>query len=200
MPGQILNFLAQFKKLSNAMLFEVQTRFLELSSERVLRIRVFPRTHKFSQPVQSFRIERKNFTNFASGGLAAVGDDIGGHRGAQLPIALVNVLNGASSLIPTRQIQVDVWPLTAFFGKKSFEKEIHPHGINGGNAKRIADRAVRGRTSALNQNIFFLAKANDIPNDEEVTGQVEFFDNRQFAFHLLPGAFMILAVAANHPL
>src|SRR5437879_2289778 len=78
-PRQILHFLAELKKLANAMLPEVQTCILKLPRERVLGIRVFPGAHETGQAVQSFRVEGKDFSNFASGGLAAIGDDVRGH-------------------------------------------------------------------------------------------------------------------------
>src|SRR5437879_12709330 len=97
-PRQILHFLAELKKLANAMLPEVQTCILKLPRERVLGIRVFPGAHETGQAVQSFRVEGKDFSNFASGGLAAIGDDVRGHSRSQLRVAFLRSEEHTSEL------------------------------------------------------------------------------------------------------
>ena len=104
-------------------------------------------------------------------------------------------MNGALALASTGKIEIDIGPFAALFGKKSLEEQIHFDGIDGGDPQRVADRAIGGRTASLHQNIFLAAKTHDVPNDQEITGQLEFFDQCQFAIHLLPRFFIVRAVA-----
>ena len=80
---------------------------------------------------------------------SAVGDDVGGHRRAVLAVALVDVLDDALALIAARQVDVDVRPFAALFGEKALEEQVHPDRIDGGDAERVADRAVGRRAAPL---------------------------------------------------
>ena len=59
-----------------------------------------------------------------------------------------------------------------------------PTGIDRGDAQRIADRAVGGRAAALHQDVVLAAEAHDVPDDQEIAGEIELFDERQFALDL----------------
>ena len=166
-----------------------------MAFQRVVRIFVFPRAHQAGQAVQRFRVERQRLADFARRRTPAIGDDVGGHGRAQFSVALVNILNGALALIAAGQIEIDVRPFAALLGKKSLEEQIHADRIDGGNAQRIADRAVGRRTAPLHQNILLAAEANDVPNDQEIAGKIEFFDQRQFAFDLLARFLVVRSVA-----
>jgi len=113
-------------------------------------------------------------------------------------------LNGALALISAGKIEVDIGPFAAFFGEKSFEKQVHSDRVNGSNAQRVTHGAIGGRTAALHEDIVFAAEADDVPNDEEVAGKIEFFDQGQFAFDLLAGAsvagVVARAITGNHSL
>src|SRR5215831_3655406 len=50
--------------------------------------------------------------------------------------------------------------------------------------QRIAHGTVGRRAAALNENVLFTAKPNDVPDDQEITGQVQFFDQSQLALDL----------------
>ena len=116
----------------------------------------------------------------------AISDDISGHCGAKFSVALVNILNGTLALISARQVEIDIRPFVALFGKKSLEKQIHAYGIDGGNTERVTNRAVCRRAAPLHQNIPFAAKTNNVPDDQKIAGQIEFFRSGQFAFNLPP--------------
>ena len=107
-------------------------------------------------------------------------------------------MNGALALVAAGQIEIDVRPFAALLGKKSLEKQLHAHRIDGGNSQRVADRAVGRRTASLHQNILLAAEANNVPDDQEIAGQIQFFDHGQFAFDLLPRALVVRSVAAEH--
>ena len=130
----------------------------------------------------------QHFADVAHRRAAAISDDVGGHGGAQLAVALVDVLDGALALIAAGQIEIDVRPLAALFGKKALEEQFHVHRIDGRDAERIADRAVGGRSAALHQNVLAPAEVDDVPDDQEIAGQIEFFDERELAIDLAAGA------------
>jgi len=135
-----------------------------------------PGVHQARQLVQSLAIEAQHFSDFAGRRTATVGNHIRGHRRAQLPVALVHVLNCFFTLIATRQIEVDVGPLTTLFRKKALEEQLHTHRVNGRDSEGIADSTVGGRPPALNQYSFLAAEANDVPNDQEVARKLQFRD------------------------
>ena len=143
--------------------------------ERVVGIAVFPRAHEAGEAIERFRIERERLADFARGRASAIGDDVRGHGRAQFSVALVDVLNGALALVAAGQIEIDVRPFAALFGKKSLEEQIHSHRIDGGDAERVADGAVGRRAAPLHQNILLAAEANDVPDDQEVAGEIRAF-------------------------
>ncbi len=112
--------------------------------------------------------EAEGLGHFARGGAVAVGDDVRGHRGAVDAVGFVDVLDDALALIARRQIGVDVRPLAALLGEKSFEEQIHLHRIDGGDAEGVADGAVRRGAAPLHEDFFALAKLDDVPDDEKV--------------------------------
>ena len=112
-------------------------------------------------------------------------------------------MNGAFALISAGKIEIDIGPFAAFFGEESFEKQIHADRVNGGNAQRVTHGAIGSGTAALHEDIVFAAKADDIPHDQEIAGEIELFDQGQFAFDLLACAFLAVGIARaitrNHP-
>ena len=179
-------------------MIEIEAGVAEMAIERVAFIFVFPRAHQAREAIEHFRLERERLADFASRRAPAIGDHIGRHRRAQFSVTFVDVLNGALALIAAGKIEIDVGPFAALFGKESLEEQIHAHRIHGGDSQRIADRAIGRRAAALHQNILFAAEANDVPNDQEIAGEIEFFNHRQLALDLFAGFFVVAAIAGNH--
>ena len=140
-------------------------------------------------------LKAQRLADFARGGAAAVGDDVGGHGGAELAVALVDVLDGALALIAAGEIDIDIGPFAALFGEETLEEQLHADGIDGGDAERIADGAVGGRTAALAEDAVIAAEVHDVPHDEEIAGEIEFLDEGQLALDLLAGALVVGDVA-----
>ncbi len=103
-------------------------------------------------------------------------------------VALVDVLDDALALIAAGEVEIDVGPLAALFGEKALEEQFHADGVDSGDAERVADGAVGGGTAALDEDVLLAAEADDVPDDEEVAGEVEFLDECEFAFDLAAGA------------
>src|SRR3979409_678546 len=167
-PRQILHGPVKLKKLSDAPIAQIQARVLELARGRVLRILPFPGMNQTRQTPESLFIKPEPFTNFARGRTSTISDPVRGHRRAQLAVPLVNILNRAFALIAARQIEIDVRPLTTFFGKKALEQKFHPHRIDRRDPNRVTDGAVCRRTSSLHQDAITFAELNDVPDDQKI--------------------------------
>src|SRR5262245_19889519 len=152
-PWQILDVQTQFEKLSNARITHVKTCNAELFFESVEFIFVFKMADESGETIERFCIEAHHLADFARSGFASIRNDVCGHGCAKSAVSLIDVLNGAFPLIAAGKIEVDVGPFATFFGKKSFEEQFHLYRIDGRDAQRITDSAVRGRTAALYEDV-----------------------------------------------
>src|SRR5262249_48782959 len=132
---------------------------------------------------------------FASGGASAIAADICGHSCAKLTITLIDILDGLLSFISRREIQIDVGPFAALFRQEALEEQLHSDGIDSSDLEGIADRAVRSRTTALHEDAIAFAESNDVPDDQEIAFQFQFFDQFQLAFDLPLNTFCQRAIA-----
>ncbi len=198
MPRQILDALAKLDEFLDARMLDVEAGIAAMALKAIAIVFEFPSVHQIGESPERFEIKRKRLPNFARRRAPAICDHVRRHRCAEPSIALVNILNGALSLVAARQIKINVRPFVTFLGKKSLEKQIHAHGIDGRDPQRVANGAVGRRTAPLHQNIPLAAEANDVPDDEEIAGEIELFDQREFAFELPPRFFIICAIARQH--
>ena len=112
-------------------------------------------------------------------------------------VALVDVLDDALAPVAARQVEVDVGPLAALLGEEALEEQLHAHGVDGGDAEAVADRAVGGGAAALHQDALAPAEVHDVPDDQEVAGELELADERQLALDLPPGLLVVRAGSAR---
>ena len=82
------------------------------------------------------------------------------------------MLNHALAAIAARQIQIDVRPLAALFRQKSLEQQVHLDRIDGRDAEAVAHGAVGRAAAALHEHIVLPAEIHDVPDDQEVAGEV----------------------------
>ena len=61
---------------------------------------------------------------------AAVGDDVGGHGGAEFAVTLVDVLDDLFAFVVGGQVEIDVGPLAAVFAEEALEEQFHADGID----------------------------------------------------------------------
>ena len=184
------------EKFADFQVVEVEAGFAELFLLCVLRVVITPHGGEARDFVERGDIEAEDFAGFARGEASAIGDDVGGHGRAVLAVALVDVLDDALALIAAGEIDIDVGPFAALFGEKAFEEQIHADGVDGGDAERVADGAVGGGAASLAEDALLAGEAHEVPDDEEVAAEAEFFDEREFAFDLLAGAVVIGLIAA----
>ena len=151
--------------------------------------------HQLREAIDLVLAQREHLADVARGAAPAIRDDVGRHRGAERAVALVHVLNDALALIAARQIEIDVRPLAALLREKALEQQIHADRIDGRDAERVADGAVGRRPAALHENPLPPAEADEVPDDEEVAGEVELLDELQLARDLRARAVVIRAIA-----
>ena len=68
------------------------------------------------------RIEAHHLTHFASGHAVAISDNVGSHGGPALAVMLIDVLDDALAFVAAGQIQIDIGPLAALLGEKTFKQ------------------------------------------------------------------------------
>ena len=187
-PRQILDLHLQAHEVLHAQIGRDRSRRLRAPRGIVsTRSRISP---KFQVPsglrelVGLLEREAERLADFARRGAVAIRDHVRGHRRAVHAVRFVDVLDDALALIARGQIEVDVRPLAALLGQESLEQQLHLHRIDGGDAERVADRAVRRGAAALHENLLALAELDDVPDDEEVAGQVELLDHVQLFLDL----------------
>ena len=152
---------------------------------------------RLAERVERGFVEAQRLADFARGGASAIGDDVGGHGGAELAVALVDVLDDALALVAAGQVDIDVGPFAALFGEEALEQQLHADRIDGGDAERVADGAVGGRAAALHEDVLLAAEADDVPDDEEVAGQLELLDEMPARARSAPAARVVIRERAG---
>src|SRR5262249_31593309 len=127
--------------------------------------------HHGRETIERLRVKAEDFADFARRQPATIGTDVGGHGRAQLAISLIDILDGLFSFVAAGQIQINVRPLAALFRKEALKEKLHADGIDRGDTQRVTYGAVGRRTSSLHQDAVDTAEADDVPDDQEVSGQ-----------------------------
>src|SRR5882724_4268846 len=185
MARQVLHSHIQLAEFLDVQVAQVEPGVPELALGCVIRILPFKSAHQTRKPGDRLFIEAHRLAYFARRRTPAIGDHVCGHRRAVCAVALIDVLNYTLALIAARQIEIDVRPLAALFGKKALEQQLHPDRIDCGYSKRVAHSAVGRRAATLNENVLIAAKVDDVPDDQKVTRKMELLDQRQLAIDLL---------------
>ena len=160
----------------------------EMPRQRVGRIGELEVVHHLREPIDLHRIEPERLADLARGAAAAIRDDVRRHRRAEPPVFFVDVLNDALAPIAARQIEVDVGPLAALLRQKALEQQIHPDRIDRRDAEAVAHGAVGRRPAPLHEDVLLPAEIDDVPDDEEVAGELELLDEIELARDLRAGA------------
>ncbi len=115
--------------------------------------------------------------------LRPVGDDVG-HLGRVLPaVALVDVLDGLFPS-PVLDVEVDVGRAVALRRQEALEQQLEADGVGVGDAQGVTDGAVGHAAPALAEDVVAPAELDDVPDDQEVAGEAERFDQGQFVLDL----------------
>ncbi len=105
------------------------------------------------------------------------------------------MLNHLLAAIAARQIEIDVGPFAALFRQKTLEQQLHAHRIDRRDAEAVADGAVRRRPAPLHEDVVMAAEIDDVPDDEEVAGEIEALDEIELARNLRAGPIVIRTIA-----
>ena len=161
----------------------------------IVRIPKLEVAHHFREPIDLRLVEAERLPHFARRAAAAVRDDVGRHRGPETPVLFIDVLNDLLAPVAARQIEVDVRPLAALFRQEPLEEQFHLHGIDRRDAEAVAHGAVGRAAAALHEDVVLPAVIDDVPDDEEVAGEIELLDEIEFARDLRAGALVIRPVS-----
>src|SRR5262245_52424337 len=128
---QILHSLIKLKELPDARMRNIETGIAKLSLAGVFRILPFPGMNETREMCQRIVVKIERLADFARRRAPAISDDVRRHRGPQLSVALVNVLNRFLALLSARQVEIDVRPFASFLRKEPLEQQVHADGIDG---------------------------------------------------------------------
>ena len=130
MTRQILDARPQIRELPDTPIVRIDADIPQVARERFLRIAPLEGMHHFREPVDLFRLEPEHLADLARRAPAAIRDDVGRHRRAQLSVAPVDVLNDLLAPVAARQIEIDVRPLAALLRQETLEEQLHPDRID----------------------------------------------------------------------
>ena len=194
-PRQVLDALPQVAEGAQLFVGGIESGLAQVLLERLLRIDPLERVDHLGHAIDGVRFEAEDLADLARRAAAAVRDDVRSHCGAQPAVSLVDVLDHLLAPIAARQVEVDVRPLAAFLGEKSFEEQIHPDRVDRGDPEAVADGAIGRRPAPLREDAVLPAVIDDVPDDQEIAGEVELLDERQLAVDLRAGPRVIRPVA-----
>ena len=184
---QVLHLPPQRREVAHARLVAGHADLGQALRQGVGGVDELELVHHLGQAIDLSFVQIQRLPDFARRALAAIGDDVGGHGGAVLPVLLVDVLDHALAAVAARQVEIDVGPFAAFFRQKALEQQFHCHRIDRGDAEAVTHGAVRRRAAALHQDVVLPAEIDDVPHDQEVAGQLQLLDQIQLARHLRAG-------------
>ena len=195
MARQVLHLVPQPREQPDAIGIQIEADRGELARERIGRIGELELVHHLREPIDLRGVEAERLADFARGAAAAVGDHVGGHRRPQPAVLLVDVLDHPLAPVAARQIEIDVGPLAALFRQEPLEQEIHPDRIDRRDAEAVAHGAVRRGAASLHEDVLLAAVVDDVPDDQEVAGEIELLDQIELAGDLRAGAVVKRPVA-----
>src|SRR5437667_4580724 len=117
------------------------------------------------ETIDDARRKIQRFADLARRAAPAITDHVRGHGRAMFAIAAINFLNHGFATVAAGKIQIDVRPAFAALVQKTFEDKMIFDGIDRSNPQAITDSAVGRATSALDHDIVFTTKIDDVPND-----------------------------------
>jgi hypothetical protein len=193
-PRQILDLVPQPGEHLQPRVVDRPADFGEPLRQRVAGVLELEIVHQLGEPVDAIGVEAERLADLARGAASAVGDDVGRHRRAEAAVLVVDVLDDGLAPVAARQIEVDVGPFAALFGQEALEQHSVLHRVDRRDAEAVADGAVRRRPAPLDEDVVVTAELHDVPDDQEVAGEIEFFDHRELVLDL-PLRLVLSAIA-----
>ena len=156
----------------------IEARF---AKARTKILAVVPPGDAARQALDLVGLQAKRLTGVAQRAFRAVTDHRRRQRGALAAVFFIDVLDHLFAPLML-EINIDVRRLVALPGDETLEQHGHARRIDRGDAQRVADRRVGGRTAALAQDARAPGKADDVLDGEEKRLVAELGDQRQLVF------------------
>src|SRR5208282_1116382 len=122
MPRQILRGKTQLEIFANPRMLKIEPSIAQPPVERVIFVFEFPGCDRRRNSLQRLRIESQRLAHFSCSHTIAIRDHVGSHGGSALSVTLIDMLDHTLALVTAWQIKIDIGPLAAFLGKKSFKQ------------------------------------------------------------------------------
>src|ERR1035438_5466882 len=103
---------------------DVEACLLKVMGHGVVRAAPLPMADEAGEAGELFFIEAQGLADLASCRAAAIGDDVGGHGGAEGAVAFVDVLDHLLAMVAGWQVEIDVGPLAAVFAEEALEEQL----------------------------------------------------------------------------
>ena len=132
------------------------------------------------ETIENARRKIQRLADFARCAASAISDHVRRHGRAMFAVTAINFLDHAFPPIAARQIEIDIRPAFAAFAEETFEEQMIAHRIHRRDAEAITNGAVGRAAAALHHDVVFAAEFDDVPDDQEITGEPELLDERQF--------------------
>src|SRR5207302_2685158 len=136
------------------------------------------------EAIENARSQIERLPDLARSAAAAITDYVRGHGRAVFSVAAINFLNDRFTPIAAGKIEIDIGPAFPAFVQEPFENEIVAHRIDRRNSEAITDRAVGRAAATLDHNVVLAAEIDDVPDNQEISGEPEFNDERELFLEL----------------
>src|SRR5205809_803798 len=134
--------------------------------------------------IENARRKIQRFADLTRGAPPAVTDHVRSHGRAVFSVAPVNFLNDALASVAAGKIEIDIGPTFPAFIQEPFENQIVTDRIDRRNAEAITNRAIGRAAAALDHDIVLAAEIDDVPDNQEISGEPEFDYERELFLEL----------------
>src|SRR5262249_44500344 len=99
-------------------------------------------------------------------------------------VTTIDFLDYCFPAIAAGKIKINIRPAFAALVQESFEHQMIFHRVDRRDSEAITNGAVGGAAAALDHDVVFTTKIDDVPNDQEIAGETELANQRQLFLNL----------------
>ena len=151
----------------------------QFADARVVQGAVGPAPHLAGEMADDIAGQAHRLAHLAHRAARPIGDHGGGQAGPRAAIFAVDVLNHLLAPLML-EIDVDIGRLVARLADETLEQGVGPFGVDGGDAKAIADCRIGRRAAPLAQDALLAGETDDVVDGQEIGRVVELGDQAQF--------------------
>src|SRR5215472_10957465 len=148
------------------------------------RVREIATGKQMREAIDNARRKIQRLADLTRSAAPSIRDHVRGHGCTVFAVTPINFLDHCFPPIAAGKIKINVRPAFAALVQKSFEYEMIFHRINRGNPEAITNGAVGGAAAALDHDVVFTAEIDDVPNNQEITGETELVYQGKLFFDL----------------